>query len=90
MKVKALKDFNDGWATRTRRAGEIFDVTQEGYEYFASTSLIVPVCGGRPDLDSMTKKEIVAYAESEGISGLNDRMLKADIIAAIKGAMGWM
>lgn len=42
-----------------------------------------------PDLDAMTKAELVACAEGLGIEGLNDRMLKADITAAIKGAMGW-
>ena len=42
-----------------------------------------------PDLDAMTKAQLIAYAENEGIAGLNDRMLKADIIAAIKEAMGW-
>lgn len=42
-----------------------------------------------PDLEEMTKAELLEYADSEGIEGLNDRMLKADIIAAIKEAMGW-
>lgn len=43
-----------------------------------------------PDLEAMTKAQLIAYAESLGISGLNDRMLKADIIVAIKEAKGWM
>jgi len=43
-----------------------------------------------PDLEAMTKAELVEYAEGLGISGLNTRMTKADIIAAIKGAMGWI
>lgn len=42
-----------------------------------------------PDLEGMTKAQLIAYAAENGIEGLNDRMLKADIIAAIKGAMGW-
>lgn len=36
------------------------------------------------DLESMTKKELLAYANEMGIEGLNDRMLKADIIKRIK------
>lgn len=36
------------------------------------------------DLESMTKKELLAYADEMGIEGLNDRMLKADIIERIK------
>lgn len=36
------------------------------------------------DLESMTKKELLAYANDLGIEGLNDRMLKADIIERIK------
>jgi len=36
------------------------------------------------DLESMTKKELLAKANNLGIEGLNDRMLKADIIERIK------
>lgn len=36
------------------------------------------------DLESMTKKELLAYADEIGIEGLNDRMLKADIIERIR------
>ena len=39
------------------------------------------------DLDSMTKAELLAYAEQNGITGVNISMLKADILAAIKGAV---
>lgn len=37
----------------------------------------------------MTKAQLLLLAGDLGISGLNDRMLKADIIAAIKEAMNW-
>lgn len=43
-----------------------------------------------PDLDALTKAELKDYATAHGIVGLNDRMLKADIISAIKEGMGWM
>ncbi len=36
------------------------------------------------DLENMTKKELLAYADEMGIEGLNDRMLKADIIERIR------
>ena len=39
------------------------------------------------DLENMTKKELLAYADEMGIEGLNDRMLKADIIERIKEGM---
>lgn len=39
------------------------------------------------DLESMTKKKLLAYANDLGIEGLNGRMLKADIIERIKEGM---
>lgn len=36
------------------------------------------------DLESMTKRDLLAYADELGIVGLNDRMLKADIIERIE------
>lgn len=39
------------------------------------------------NLDSMTKAELLAYAEQNGITEVNSSMLKADILAAIKGAV---
>lgn len=39
------------------------------------------------DFDSMTKAELLAYAERHGIKDVNSAMLKADILAAIKGAV---
>lgn len=39
------------------------------------------------DFDSMTKAELLAYAEHNGVSGVNSSMLKADILAAIKGVV---
>lgn len=39
------------------------------------------------DLSSMTKAELLAYAEANGIEGVSSSMLKADIYAAIKAAL---
>ena len=38
------------------------------------------------DFDSMTKAELLAYADENGIEGVNSSMLKADILTVIKGA----
>ena len=34
----------------------------------------------------MTKAQLLDYAEELGVTGVNNSMLKADIIAAIEGA----
>lgn len=47
--------------------------------------MMADTAGG--DLDSMTKAELLAYAEQNGITEVNSSMLKADILAAIKGAV---
>lgn len=39
------------------------------------------------DLSSMTKAELLEYAEQNGIEGVNSSMLKADIYAAILAAI---
>lgn len=39
------------------------------------------------DLSDMTKAELLAYAEANGIEGVNSSMLKAEIYAAIMAAI---
>ena len=39
------------------------------------------------DLSSMTKAELLAYAQSHGIEGVSSSMLKADILAVIEKAV---
>lgn len=89
VRVKALKLFNDGWEKKLRYPGEIFEATQERYEHWHSASLVVAVENEQPDLDSMTKTQLMDYAKESGLE-LDDKMRKAEMIAAIKGAMGWM
>ena len=45
--------------------------------------------GNRPavDISSMTKAELIAYGEANGVVGLSMQMLKADIITAIQEAL---
>lgn len=40
-----------------------------------------------PDFDSMTKNELLAYAENHGVGGVGAPMKKAEILAVIKGAV---
>lgn len=46
----------------------------------------MPEATGAVDLSSMTKAELLAYAEEHGIDGVSSSMLKADIYAAILAA----
>lgn len=38
------------------------------------------------DFDSMTKAELLEFAEANGICGVDSSMLKADILAVVKAA----
>ena len=38
-----------------------------------------------PDIDGMTKTQLIDYAAQNGVGGVNSAMKKADIIAAIRG-----
>lgn len=40
------------------------------------------------DLSSMTKAQLLEYAEDNGIEGVSSAMKKADILAVIKEAVG--
>jgi len=40
-----------------------------------------------PDFDSMTKAELLNYAESHGVEGVSSADRKADILEAIKEAV---
>ena len=39
-----------------------------------------------PDIHSMTKAQLLEYAEQNGIEGVNSSMLKADILRIIENA----
>lgn len=39
-----------------------------------------------PDLSSMTKTQLLDYAEQTGVTGVRSSMTKAQIVAAIEGA----
>jgi hypothetical protein len=49
--------------------------------------LIEPASDETVNLYSMTKAQLLEYAQANGIEGVSSSMLKADILAAIKAAM---
>ena len=40
-----------------------------------------------PDFSAMTKAQLLAYAQENGIEGVSSSMLKADILAVIEKAV---
>lgn len=52
MRVKAVRRFYDGWEKRVRVAGEVFETTQERYEYWNSASLVCVMEEEKPVADS--------------------------------------
>ena len=85
MKVRVLRRFRDKYTKKIYGIGEIIEVTNERYEEINSTAhgiLVEPIT---VDLENMTKAELLEYAEVKGIEGLNNRMTKAEIIAALEG-----
>lgn len=46
-----------------------------------------PVPANAVDLDSMTKAQLLEFAQANGIEGVSSSMLKADILATIKEAL---
>ncbi len=85
MKVKVVRRFRDKYTKKLYKKGQIIEVTNERYEEINSTAhgiLVEPIT---VDLENMTKAELLEYAEVKGIEGLNNRMTKAEIIAALEG-----
>ncbi len=85
MKVKVLHKFRDKYTKQIYDKGRIIEVTNERYEEINSTAhgiLVEPI---PVDLENMTKAELLEYADAKGIEGLNNRMTKAEIIAALEG-----
>ena len=85
MKVKVVRRFRDKYTKQVYDKGQIIEVTNERYEEINSTAhgiLVEPI---PVDLENMTKAELLEYAEVKGIEGLNNRMTKAEIIAALEG-----
>ena len=85
MKVKVLRKFRDKYTKQVYDKGRIIEVTNERYEEINSTAHGILVQAIAVNLENMTKAELLEYAEVKGIEGLNNRMTKAEIIAALEG-----
>ena len=59
---------------------------RSGYRGGINELSIEPASVCSVDLDSMTKAQLLEYAEANGIAGVGSSMLKADILAVIKEA----
>lgn len=51
------------------------------------TALLSEPASSAPDLDAMSKTELLTYASENGVEGVSSAMNKAKIIEAIKNAM---
>ena len=85
MKVKVLRKFRDKYTKQIYDKGQIIEVSNERYEEINSTAHGILVQAITVDLENMTKAELLEYADAKGIEGLNNRMTKAEIIAALEG-----
>jgi hypothetical protein len=85
MKVKVLRRFKDKYTKQIYDKGQIIEVSNERYAEINSTAYGILVQAITVDLENMTKAELLEYAEAKGIEGLNNRMTKAEIIAALEG-----
>lgn len=81
MKVKVVRRFRDKYTKKLYKKGQIIEVANERYEEINSTAhgILVQAIEEEINLEDMTKKEIIKYAEKKGIE-LNPRMTKADMI----------
>lgn len=80
MEVKAKKPFNDGWAQKYRKEGEVFEANEEAVKYFNSLGLIEePGESGPIDLGRMNKEKLLEYAASQGIE-IDPALTKKEII----------
>lgn len=81
MKVKVLRRFKDKYTKQVYDKGRIIEVANERYEEINSTAhgILVQSIEEEINLEDMTKREIIKYAEKKGIE-LHPRMTKADMI----------
>jgi plasmid rolling circle replication initiator protein Rep len=76
---KVLKDFNDRPTKKRYRPGQEYEVTNQDYLKHLQNLGFVEVY-----LEDMTKDELLDYAKTKEIGGVNATMKKADILETIK------
>lgn len=81
MKVRVLKRFKDKYTKEVYEVGQYLDIDQRRVDEINSTrfGILVEVEYAQLNLDSMTKKELVEYAQSKGIE-LDMKMTKKEMI----------
>lgn len=63
----------------------VYTVSEPTEEEVGGLKALSDTAAPTPDLDSMTKDQLLEYAQNQGVTGVNSAMLKADILATIKG-----
>lgn len=87
MEVKATKPFNDGWAQKYRKEGEVFEANEEAVKYFDSLGLIEePGESGAVNFDRMNKTQLIEYAKGQGFD-LDESLTKKEMIERINELM---
>lgn len=80
MKVKVLQKFRDNKLKCIHNEDDVIEISKERYEELNSISPdLVEAKEETIDFDSMTKKEIVKFAENKGID-LNMKMTKKEMV----------
>lgn len=81
MKVKVLQKFRDNKLKCIHNEDDVIEISKERYEELNSVSpdLVEAIEEESVNFDSMTKKEIVKFAEDKGID-LNMRMTKKEMV----------
>jgi ribosomal protein L9 len=81
MKVKVLQKFRDNKLKCIHNEDDVIEISKERYEKLNSISpdLVETIEEETINFDSMTKKEIVKFAEEKGID-LNMRMTKKEMV----------
>jgi len=84
MRAKVITKFQDKNTKALHEVGDTIEITDERFEEINSASYRVFVeAVDEVDFDSMTKKEIVNYAEEKDID-LNMNMTKKEMIESLK------
>jgi len=83
MRVEVLNDFYDLQMKTLHKKGDIFEVNEKRAVQIRTvlSNHIVEVQD--TNLNDMTKKELIAYAESKGIE-ITSKMTKAELLEILK------
>jgi len=85
MRVEVLENFYDNEMKTLHIKGDIFEVSEKRAVQIRTvlSNYIIEVQEDTVNLNGMTKKELIAYAESKGIE-LDSRLNKAQMIEKLE------